>query len=518
MKYPEESEQQLLAADRHDFVIPHSNSNPFWKSSLLGAVLASAFLGTASLTPESSPLHRYFLGHPIAIAATTLFSFAVAILMMKSLWLSGQKRQCETLRDEDLLPDSLASTPAEIWNAENNLNQVARNWLKSLNDQPHAIANNLLMGRLKELIHRQVQRRSSKLLADDLRELSIRDADAAHDSYGLVRIISWAIPMLGFLGTVIGITQTLGGLDFSDGTTAVENLKSGLYVAFDTTAVGLVLSVLAIFLQFPIERSEQKFLAVIDARVGNLASSCLPSDGQSENQTDLVANLLEGIQVAVSESLEQQAKLWRQTISEAQKHWQHAETSHAEQISRAIEQVLSPAILQHAETSTSIAESFNLSLVKQSEQLEKSFRGIEESACQSFDNSHQQLSDRLGTMLAQVAVDHQNTIQETAKSLQERHLTWTEQQMERDSKSRDHHAKDLSRLQTDTQSLLTLQQTLDTNLQRIQHTNTELNRQVSNDLSANLTEAMRYLARTVDHLSTKLDESTKQDQATRSAA
>ena len=81
------------------------------------------------------------------------------------------------------------------------------------------------------------QRGTTRHLADDLRELSGRDADAAHDSLGLVRIIVWAIPMLGFLGTVIGITQTLGGLDFSNGAAAVDNLKSGLYVAFDTTAL-----------------------------------------------------------------------------------------------------------------------------------------------------------------------------------------------------------------------------------------------------------------------------------------
>ena len=46
-------------------------------------------------------------------------------------------------------------------------------------------------------------------------------SDANHDVLQLVRIIIWAIPMLGFLGTVVGITETLGGLDFSDGAAAV---------------------------------------------------------------------------------------------------------------------------------------------------------------------------------------------------------------------------------------------------------------------------------------------------------
>ena len=39
------------------------------------------------------------------MTATILFWFAFAILTSKWLWLSGQKRQCETLRDEDLAPN-----------------------------------------------------------------------------------------------------------------------------------------------------------------------------------------------------------------------------------------------------------------------------------------------------------------------------------------------------------------------------------------------------------------------------
>ena len=49
--------------------------------------------------------------------------------------------------------------------------------------------------------------------------------------------------MLGFLGTVIGITQALGDLDPEELAnsiqTAMDGLLSGLYVAFDTTAVAL---------------------------------------------------------------------------------------------------------------------------------------------------------------------------------------------------------------------------------------------------------------------------------------
>ena len=50
-------------------------------------------------------------------------------------------------------------------------------------------------------------------LDEDLKYLSELDEARQHDSYALVRIVVWATPMLGFLGTVVGITQALGDLD-----------------------------------------------------------------------------------------------------------------------------------------------------------------------------------------------------------------------------------------------------------------------------------------------------------------
>ncbi|NVZ08806.1 MotA/TolQ/ExbB proton channel family protein [Allochromatium humboldtianum] len=56
----------------------------------------------------------------------------------------------------------------------------------------------------------------------------------------------WVLPMLGFIGTVLGITQAIGGLADSVAVTAVDGgglggVLGGLQFAFDTTFVGLVL-------------------------------------------------------------------------------------------------------------------------------------------------------------------------------------------------------------------------------------------------------------------------------------
>ena len=312
------------------------------------------------------PLRRYFLGHPIAVAATVLFWFAIGSLVAKQLAVTSQNNLLNRIFDTHLSPgggtvpasQTDQRSPADQWLASNDAGYVAKGWLRNLASLPQVTRDSVLVRRLEEILVRQSRRGSSKQLPDDLREVAARDGDAAHDSLGMVRIIVWAIPMLGFLGTVIGITQTLGGLDFTNGSAAVDNLKSGLYVAFDTTAVGLVLSVVAIFLQFPVERSEQRLLADIDQRVGSLVSSNLPSDEASDNQTVLIADLCRGVQAAVAESLDNQAKLWRDTIDTAQGQWQSVHDDNNNKMVDAFKLSLVPALIQHTETLTKSQDRF----------------------------------------------------------------------------------------------------------------------------------------------------------------
>ncbi|WP_404308902.1 MotA/TolQ/ExbB proton channel family protein [Neorhodopirellula lusitana] len=314
---------------------------------LIATVVFYAFVHVANL----ASLNRYFLGHPVAVAATTLFCIAGGILAFKAIGIAKQQSGLRLLRDEDLLPAAIdgAASPSEAWQAQNDAGLMARTWQSMLAELPASTRNNQLVRRLDEVLTRQSHRTTTGDLPEDLRELSIRDADDAHDSLGLIRIIVWAIPMLGFLGTVIGITQTLGGLDFTDGTAAVDRLKSGLYVAFDTTALGLVLSVVAIFLQFPVERGQQTLLGEIDSRVRKLVSTALPSDDPADNQTELITHLCRGIEVAIAQSLSTQATLWQSTIEEAQQAWRSQHTEGAEQFRQLLQATMQPALAHHAD-------------------------------------------------------------------------------------------------------------------------------------------------------------------------
>lgn len=316
-------------------------------------LVACAMFYAVLLVVDMAWLNRYFLGHPVCVAATAMFAVAAAILALMALDTASQNRALQLLRDDDLLPsvadDDGAQSPSGRWRSEHDAGHTARLWRAGLSRLPATTRSSALVGRLDEVLSRQSHRSTTAELPEDLRELSVRDADAAHDSLGLIRIIVWAIPMLGFLGTVIGITQTLGGLDFSDGTAAVDRLKTGLYVAFDTTAIGLVLSVVAIFLQFPVERGVQSLLVDIDERVRNLVAIGLPSDESADGQTAMITRLCSGIETAVAESLSTQAKLWADTIQEAQQAWRSQQSEGTEQFRQLLQSAMKPALTHHAD-------------------------------------------------------------------------------------------------------------------------------------------------------------------------
>lgn len=62
----------------------------------------------------------------------------------------------------------------------------------------------------------------------------------AESQQSVIRYLAWAIPSIGFIGTVLGISQALGIADSGD----TKLITTTLSVAFDTTLVSLILSII----------------------------------------------------------------------------------------------------------------------------------------------------------------------------------------------------------------------------------------------------------------------------------
>jgi biopolymer transport protein ExbB/TolQ len=469
----------------------------------LGIVFTGVLYGAVALFPHPW-IQRYFLGHWVCVAATLLFSIAAGILLLKWIGISAESKLIQGLRDTELSPTLKPANASDQWLRDHHAGRVAKDWLKSLGELPLAAQRSRLVTRLNELLHRQSGRVSTRHLADDIRELSAREGDAAHDSLQLIRIIVWAIPMLGFLGTVVGITRTLGDLDFTNGDAAIENLKTGLYVAFDTTAMGLVLSVVAIFLQFPVERAETRLLGEIDRRVTYLLNAKLPSDDAEENPAGHIGNLCDGIRVAVAESLASQTQLWRQTIDEAHLHWQRIAEDNGQKIGDAIVQSLAPILAQHAqviESQSALIAGQTSAVNEQVEAMRGHGEALQEQSTrqQEHINAIVGYTESLTEVHRALASDHQTRWTEWSTALYESTRLLTEHQQVLIGQ-----LDEMMDQQNRAEQLLTLQSSLDTNLLRIAEASDAASKSIEANAGGGMSHAMMTLASAVEILAQRL--------------
>jgi len=221
-----------------------------------------------------------------------LFCVGISSLAMKVGDLARQRSQ----PDDDLLPPIPAGgqDPAEAADLGTTLPEV----------------DGYLPRRLREALDFVVRTGSPEDLEDHLKYLSDLDAARAAQSYGLVRFIVWAIPIMGFLGTVIGITVAIANLS----PTQLENISgvvAGLGTAFDTTATALALSMLLMFLQFLVDRSEQALLARVDETAWRLLAGRFQPLGADEGTALAVARLGDTLGRGAARLLESQEQAWQ---------------------------------------------------------------------------------------------------------------------------------------------------------------------------------------------------------------
>lgn len=103
---------------------------------------------------------------------------------------------------------------------------------------------------------------------DILRSQGAHDRSVMETSYSLVAGFVWAIPVLGFIGTVVGLSQAIGGFggvlqtagELSEIKTALKSVTGGLATAFQTTLEALVGALFIQLIQTFLKKSEEDFM------------------------------------------------------------------------------------------------------------------------------------------------------------------------------------------------------------------------------------------------------------------
>ncbi len=143
------------------------------------------------------------------------------------------------------------------------LPEDTRKYSRPLQALPETEREYLLPRALLSALQRFGSTRSIQDVAQSIREVCETEAERLDSELSMIRYIVWAIPSIGFIGTVRGISQALGQAH-----RAVEGdivgVTVSLGVAFNSTFIALVISLFIMFLMHQLQLLQERL--VLDAQ------------------------------------------------------------------------------------------------------------------------------------------------------------------------------------------------------------------------------------------------------------
>ncbi len=225
-----------------------------WLSALIGVALTVLFY--AALWPwRTSKFAEMFTNQYVSYVICFLAAWSLAILALQSRKLAFQRKSLRYMvvpSDHDFV---LSSANVEI---------VMNNIYATVDDPRYFVLFNRIVIALSNL--RNLGRVSD--VDDILRSQASHDESLMESSYSLIGGFVWAIPVLGFIGTVIGLSSAIGGFgdvlqtaaDISEIKDSLRVVTGGLSGAFVTTLQALVAAlVIQLTLTF-LKKSEEDFM------------------------------------------------------------------------------------------------------------------------------------------------------------------------------------------------------------------------------------------------------------------
>jgi len=179
---------------------------------------------------------------------------AAFILMFWALGIMGFKayriRQERRLLHRDLIT---------IEGGMSLLPEDAHRYVRPLQALSHKEQIHLPAKALSVALRRFSTTRNIQNTSDSLNALCEQEANRLDSELAIIRYISWAIPSIGFIGTVRGIGAALG-----DAHKAVEGNIAGvtanLGVAFNSTFIALILSIILMFLLHQVQLTQERLV------------------------------------------------------------------------------------------------------------------------------------------------------------------------------------------------------------------------------------------------------------------
>jgi biopolymer transport protein ExbB/TolQ len=172
--------------------------------------------------------------------------WALAIIGYKS-WHARRERAL-LARDLVQVPEGMKILPEDT-----------REYARPLEALPPAEAECLLPRALLVALYRFGATRNVQDVSDAARGVCTAEADRLDSELSMLRYIAWAIPAIGFIGTVRGIGDALGEAHKAV-TGDVSGVTEGLGTAFNSTLAALLISIVLMFLLHQLQLAQERFV------------------------------------------------------------------------------------------------------------------------------------------------------------------------------------------------------------------------------------------------------------------
>lgn len=222
---------------------------------LLGVAATIAFYGVLYLSPTGWFSEMFTRRGMTPYFMVLLANWSLFILAIKASKVRLQRKA---------LKIAIVPKEQDFILSPNTVDQVLRNVHEAVEQPKYFFLFHRIVGTLSNL--KNIGMISD--VGDILRSYNDQDVESVETSYSLVNGFLWSIPVLGFIGTVQGLSQAVGsfgsvlagGADMAALTSSLQAVTGGLATAFETTLVALVLALILQLLVTAAKKSEEELL------------------------------------------------------------------------------------------------------------------------------------------------------------------------------------------------------------------------------------------------------------------
>ncbi len=269
---------------------PHPSTISVWIAGALGAAATLFWYLIMFMLPKTDPgvipgwagyFRQLFCERGATQYVTTLLTFwCMGLLVLKWLALRQQRRAM-----------LIQALPTDISDEINTSNLKA--FHEHVINFPKPLRNTYIVNRIRKALEFFYVRQNNPEVAQMITSLSEVDAAKANGSYGMIKVFLWAIPIMGFIGTVVGIGAAISGFgavfgagesgDMSQIKEPLLTVLGSMGVAFDTTLLALVFSIMLSFPASSLQGQEDDLVSDVDEYCVDHLLKRLNDGGSSSN-------------------------------------------------------------------------------------------------------------------------------------------------------------------------------------------------------------------------------------------